>query len=78
MAGFVGLQNGYDFGGIGQKKNILQKSPSDKKPPPSKKKTLINKYHPKRRLFYIKFRLGWEDNDILFYINLSIFCYNNM
>ena len=45
---------------------IWPKPPSDKKPPSGKKKkktvnpplSLINKYHPKLRLFYIKFRLS--------------------
>ena len=52
---------------------LWPKPPSDKKSPPEKKTscqpphlTLINKYHPKLRLFYIKFRLCYEDNDILF------------
>ena len=47
--------------------SLWPKPPSDKKPPPAKKKknilptpllSLINKYHPKLRLFYIKFRFG--------------------
>ena len=54
---------------------LWPKPPSGKKPPPAKKKknilstpllSLINKYHPKLRLFYIKFRLGYARRTITF------------
>ena len=53
---------------------LWSKTPLRQKAPSGEKKnilstpllSLIDKYHPKLKLFYIKLRLRLEDNDILF------------
>ena len=53
---------------------LRPKPPSDKKPPPAKNPhllSLINNYHPKLRLFYIKFRLGGQWH---FVLTITITC----